>query len=333
MPSGTPIADRVRYEAENAELTGGASIEETYNSSEGKKVTGFSNPNALATFNVNVVEAGTYKLYVGAATSSANAEIKVTVNSENEFIKKVLPFNASQANGICPDNWMGYEIEIELNAGDNTIAIGRAPLMGVADIDYIELEKIVPVIDTVITAPESALEDETFEIVMTTANAVDKITVKNENGSKMGSKTVSVVDNGDGTYTAVAQMSVATVGTGRTFTVYNGQEEAGSFTIDINARDIEAGIKSISAPVSAAAGANFEVTGVTNRELKAYRFEDETGKKIGSSVDSRTVYQGLAETVYEMNIGTAGDRTVTLKMTPYGDFTWPYSQSFDITIA
>ncbi len=139
-PSGTPDTERTRIEAESGELANGAAVEETYNSSAGKKVTGLDNEGASVTFKADVKDKGTYKLYLGAATSADNAGLAVSVNGGEAVAKEVVSFNASPGNGLCVDNWMGYELEVELNRGENTVSVGKSAELTAADLDYIELE-------------------------------------------------------------------------------------------------------------------------------------------------------------------------------------------------
>ncbi|WP_343277439.1 family 43 glycosylhydrolase, partial [Ligaoa zhengdingensis] len=140
LPSGTPIIERERYEAEDAALANGAAAESTYNSSNGKKVTGLGSEGASATFTVNAKEAGSYKLYLGAATGSADAGLAVSVNGGEAMEKPVVAFNAGKVNGMISDNWVGYELEIKLNEGENTIVVSKSAELTAAELDYIELE-------------------------------------------------------------------------------------------------------------------------------------------------------------------------------------------------
>lgn len=139
-PSGTPEIEYIRYEAEDAQLSGNVKVEDTYNSSNGKKVTGFAKDGDMVTFSVNAEKAGTYKLYIGAAAGADGAGVSVQVNEEEPVDKAVANFNASPAANICPDNWAGYEVEVSLNQGENTITVGKSAVYGAADIDYVELQ-------------------------------------------------------------------------------------------------------------------------------------------------------------------------------------------------
>lgn len=140
-PSGTPVLDYYRLEAEDAALEGSANIVETYNSSAGKKVTGLKVAGDKAVFTADVKEAGTYKLYVGAATGNENAGLSVQVNEGEAVRKAVVRFNSdSSISRICKDNWAGYELDVELSQGINTITVSKGSGLASADLDYIELE-------------------------------------------------------------------------------------------------------------------------------------------------------------------------------------------------
>lgn len=149
-PSGTPVIERQRYEAEDGVLSGSALIQATYNSSKGKKVTGFIKEDSKTAIWIDVKKAGIYKLYVGASTRKANAGIEVTVNNGTADVCTVEPFNAADGNGICPDNWMGYELETELTAGVNIVTIGKNAKLEGADVDYLDVELIREVLPPVI---------------------------------------------------------------------------------------------------------------------------------------------------------------------------------------
>lgn len=141
-PSGTPVIKRQRYEAENGVLSGNAVSAETYNSSAGRKVTGLSDEQASVELTVNAKSAGTYRLYIGAATSKANAAISVSVNGKIPVDKSIIAFNSSAGGTLCVDNWSGYELDADLNAGKNRISITKSSNSNAADIDYVDVELI-----------------------------------------------------------------------------------------------------------------------------------------------------------------------------------------------
>lgn len=138
-PSGTKSVDYMRYEAEKAQLSGNVKVRETYNSSDGKKAAGFTAAGDQAGFKVNVEKRGRYKLYIGAAAGTDKAGFYVKVNNEKAVDKAVVNFNAAPANNLITDNWAGYEMEVVLNKGDNSIVIGKSANLNGAELDYIEL--------------------------------------------------------------------------------------------------------------------------------------------------------------------------------------------------
>lgn len=142
LPSGTPLIQRDRYEAEEGTLSGGVVICDTYNSSGGQKIANLTKDDSGTTIQVQAEKAGDYRLYVGAATRSDNAGIEVKVNDGTPSISKVIPFNAADADGLCPDNWTGYEFDAELKAGINTVYIGKTNSMDGAELDYLDVELI-----------------------------------------------------------------------------------------------------------------------------------------------------------------------------------------------
>lgn len=76
---------------------------ETYNSSAGRKVTGLTDEHASVELTVNAKSAGTYRLYIGAATSKANAAISVSVNGKAPVDKERLQTLIDYAAAILKD--------------------------------------------------------------------------------------------------------------------------------------------------------------------------------------------------------------------------------------
>lgn len=143
-PSGTPRLEYYRLEAEDGTLEGGATVEETYNSSSGKKVTRLRGASARVVFSVEAKEAGTYKLYLGAAAGEDGAGLSVQVNDGEAVDKEVINFNSTSDLGrLVKDNWAGYEMEVELKQGVNTVTVSGSGNMNQADLDYIEWDPCV----------------------------------------------------------------------------------------------------------------------------------------------------------------------------------------------
>ena len=155
VPSGTPIIKRDKYEAEDGKLLKGAKVEETYNSSGGKKVTSIEEEGSGVEFNVETKKSGKYKLYIGAANYLTNEQMSnknfneddvnfglaVKVNNQEEVKKEVVNFfKRDNGKKYIGDNWMGYELEVNLKEGQNTIFVGKHSECTQTNLDYIELE-------------------------------------------------------------------------------------------------------------------------------------------------------------------------------------------------
>ena len=140
MPSGTETDKRSRYEAEEGTLLGGAAVEETYNSSGKKKVTGLRSDGDGVSFTVEAQTAGIYHLYLGAATKEEGAGLELQVNGAQSVKKNVLPFNAASGGGLCPDNWIGYEFSVTLAKGENNIDVRKMDGQPMPDLDYLDME-------------------------------------------------------------------------------------------------------------------------------------------------------------------------------------------------
>lgn len=158
-PSGTMKNEYVRYEAEDAQISGNLKVEGTYNSSGEKKVTGFSDLEDQLKFTVNIDKTGTYKLYIGAAAGEDGAGITVQIDGEEKIHKSVANFNASSTQNVCGDNWAGYEIETVLEKGDHIITISRSEDSAAADVDYIELQLLEELEETLPEVDKSVLQN------------------------------------------------------------------------------------------------------------------------------------------------------------------------------
>lgn len=179
-PSGTPKLAYYRLEAEDGERKGSASIVETYNSSGGKKVSRLRQTNDQVVFTVNAKEAGTYRLYLGAATSEDNAGLSVKVNDGQFMDRPVVKFNANYTDRIVEDNWAGYEVEAVLKQGENLVTVSGNENMRPADLDYIEWEPCVKeghTLKTVSITKEANCEESGSEMSMCT---VCEMTVEKE---------------------------------------------------------------------------------------------------------------------------------------------------------
>ncbi|MCR4694382.1 MAG: family 43 glycosylhydrolase [Pseudobutyrivibrio sp.] len=139
-PTGTKQTDYDRYEAEDAILTG-VSPTTTYNSSNNACLYKLVDKNTKAEFTVEAPASGKYRLYLGASTGNNDAALLVQVNDET-FEKAVYNFNAAAGNQLCVDNWFGYELDVDLIEGANTILVSGVGNKAEAALDYIEIANL-----------------------------------------------------------------------------------------------------------------------------------------------------------------------------------------------
>jgi hypothetical protein len=119
--AASPVPYGTTYEAENAVLSGGATVYACSTCSGGAEV-GYLVPGALMTFTVNLATTGTYtvRLYDcnGDSTTPPQDTIGILINNGPQGVSPPLPFTGSY-------NTPGYvTINMPLNAGSNTIVIG-----------------------------------------------------------------------------------------------------------------------------------------------------------------------------------------------------------------
>ena len=76
-----------------------------------------------------------------------------------------------------------------------------------------------------VTAPETVLANEDFEITAVTGSEVSRIKIFNENEMQIGLKGIIRTENGDGTVTWKVRMSIGTAGTGRTITLATADDK------------------------------------------------------------------------------------------------------------
>ena len=185
---------------------------------------------------------------------------------------------------------------------------------------------------TVITAPESAIKNETFEVSVLTEQDISGITVKNENDRTVTTHITSMnQDTADGKLT-VFTLAVGTAGTGRVLSVYDGETLLGTFTLDIE--EVPSSIVSVTAPESALEDELFRITAVTTRDLFKGKVYNENGGVIRSTRVSVSYNGDYAESIYELSVGTAFDtaRKLTFKADydKHNDF--PFAYDFEIMI-
>lgn len=129
-----------RYEAEAAEVTAGE-IRVSYGDyvdsvSSGKFVGGFDGMTDAVIFTVNVDKAGTYEMEIGYISRDPRS-YDITVNGEK---------TEDVSMSATGNDWWGdtqtETIEIQLNAGENTITFGQNDNNPVPNLDYIQLSLI-----------------------------------------------------------------------------------------------------------------------------------------------------------------------------------------------
>jgi GH43 family beta-xylosidase/uncharacterized protein YjdB len=137
QPSGTPLVDRYRYEAEDAVLHGSAAVVQSENSSGGKVVGQLDAAgNDYVELNVEAATAGEYSLIVMAENGTAGgaiAEHDVSVNGTKGQAIAYKNFGWGHTN---PSS-----VDVMLEAGSNTIRLSKKT--NFAQIDYIVLERLV----------------------------------------------------------------------------------------------------------------------------------------------------------------------------------------------
>ncbi|MCR5791530.1 MAG: family 43 glycosylhydrolase [Lachnospiraceae bacterium] len=123
-------SSRIKYEAENADLTEPARTATNDKASGGVKVGYIDNGDATVTYHVNVAEAGTYVVAVCADGPGADAAHLYWVNGDQDNKKRVAYVNSSGW-----DVWNEYKINVNLKAGENTITFTKDS--NFAEMDYI----------------------------------------------------------------------------------------------------------------------------------------------------------------------------------------------------
>ena len=184
----------------------------------------------------------------------------------------------------------------------------------------------VSIDDPDIAAPTSIGEGEKFQI--TVRSDASKIYLTNEKGNKMGTKVISIAD---GIFTV--ELTIGTPGEARVISAYTSDGQfIGSFVIEVTASTAEPSIISVAAPSEANRNERFQVELVTTVDLVRAKFYNEKGKVIGSRLVSVARDHGVRTSVYDMEIATAGERTLTAGADVVDNFEFPYRTTFNITI-
>lgn len=126
-----PDGDARRYEAESATINNASRINEG-SASNGKKVGFIDFSDSYVQFNVNVPEAGSYKMYVRYGNGTGeSATHNVSINGGS---------NGTVSYGSYGwNNWKWVTKNVSLNAGNNTIRLSKGT--GKTELDAIEVQK------------------------------------------------------------------------------------------------------------------------------------------------------------------------------------------------
>lgn len=153
------------YEAENATLSGGATVATASTASGGKYVTGLGTVGASATFTVQAPTAGEYRFAVSYANPSTPDTFTVGTSTSWPLPSHLaLSINGSATGNVFfPRTGHAGQfsanllaIPVDLNAGTNTISLGRADGTGAIDLDVATLSTFpVSVTSTVAGAAPS----------------------------------------------------------------------------------------------------------------------------------------------------------------------------------
>ncbi|OMF28079.1 hypothetical protein BK133_18865 [Paenibacillus sp. FSL H8-0548] len=131
-PSGTPEVTTYKYEAEGAEMGGAVSVVSRSNASGGKVAGYIDAPNDYVLFNVDVEEAGTYRLTVmndnGTSGDFAPAKHRVEINGQD---KGIITFEKYGWNNFNPATMI-----VSLDEGVNKVKLSKH--VGNAEIDFIQ---------------------------------------------------------------------------------------------------------------------------------------------------------------------------------------------------
>ena len=275
---------------------------------------------------LDVPVAGTYDLAFRIANNVSGTDI-LELSLDGDIYEDII-FDSPTTGGwqIYTDREVGT---IYLPAGEHTLRIKSKGNFG--NLDFFTLTPNTLEEGTYVTAPESAVKNETFEFTITSTNPLGTLTVRNENDRKVSSKILSMTAEDNGTYSATLSMAVGTPGEAREFTIYSDAEAVASFTIAIT--DLPTEIVSVDAPKYAVEDQSFSVTVTMSDELYKVKFTNESGKTIGSQRVSRT-YTGDGYVIceYTLSIGTAGVRDITLYADLDKSSEWPYSETFTIEV-
>ncbi|MCI8497690.1 MAG: hypothetical protein HFE85_05530, partial [Clostridiales bacterium] len=191
------------------------------------------------------------------------------------------------------------------------VKLNLAPVKSLFIVD--EAEK--PVFE--VEAPESVTVGELFPVTVTTGSDVEKINLFNEYGLRMGARNMQISVNEQGQKVWRFDMSISTVGSGRTISVSTQKADGestsqGSFTITVN--PIQPVVYSSEIPAEVTAREDFTMKVVTNIGTDRVAVYNEYGLKMGIRDVSFVIQDDQKIWTFTMQIGTAGSgRQMTVK--------------------
>lgn len=167
-------------------------------------------------------------------------------------------------------------------------------------------------------AAKEFVSKELFKVIVTTPADADDVRLFNEYGMNMGRKSISFVENEDGSKTWTIVTSIGTVGAGRVLTIaprINGVYENVGCTVTVDIKAVAP--KLISAQFDnevAKVNVPTTLTIVTDTTVDAVSLYNEFGAKIGLLSKSYQDVDGQRVWTVSVKIGTAGaERTFTVK--------------------
>lgn len=145
-PSGTASQVALKFEAESADLSGGASIRSGVNRASGRKVVENISGAAKVSFTFQLPTAGRYLISLVGTSSQGNNNSRniVTVNGEAQYsLTYRVTYNGAYRfipSYLSDAEQLGSGLYVELKAGENTLTVtDDATADGTVDLDYLYL--------------------------------------------------------------------------------------------------------------------------------------------------------------------------------------------------
>ncbi|MQY13081.1 hypothetical protein SRB5_32210 [Streptomyces sp. RB5] len=123
-PTEDPDGELPMGKAADLTLTGGAALATQYpGSKSGSYVTGFTTPGASAAWKIKVPDAGTYKLHLRYSVPGQDSTLPLLVNGQPNHSGVNLKNYSGAKKGEGWDKWVTTWVNVNLNKGDNEIAL------------------------------------------------------------------------------------------------------------------------------------------------------------------------------------------------------------------